>query len=320
MMIFVFLSGLLLLIAGAESLVRGASEIAARFNISPLIIGLTIVAFGTSSPELAVSVKAAFSNQADIAMGNVVGSNIFNVLFILGICSIISPLVISLQLIRIEAPLLVLVSLLLYYFSFDYLLGRVECGLLFLGFILYSLFLIVQVKTQKPKDLEPLPNLDSTITPQKKSPLILNVLFIVLGLIALYYGSEFLVSSAIKMARIFGVSESIIALTIVAAGTSLPEVVTSITASFRGERDIAVGNVLGSNLFNIMGVLGITGMLAPSGIAVNPQILNFDLPFMLVVAILCLPIFITGKMISRPEGIILFSLQVGYTGYLCLFS
>ncbi|TZG40245.1 calcium/sodium antiporter [Halomonas eurihalina] len=307
MMIFGFVAGLALLIVGAEVLVRGASRLALRMGISPLIIGLTVVAFGTSSPELAVSVKSALDDQAGIAMGNVVGSNIFNVLFILGVAALIVPLTVAPQLIRQDIPLMIGLSGLLLVLSLDGLLGRLDSLLLVACLAAYLLFLFLHNRREAPP-------------PSKKSntPLPLNLFMVLGGLALLVLGSHWFVGASVEMAARLGISEQVIGLTIVAAGTSLPEVVTSLIAALRGERDIAVGNVVGSNIFNILGVLGLSGLLAPSGIGVSAAMLGFDMPVMIAVALACLPICLTGGTINRWEGGVLLGYYLAYTAYLVL--
>ncbi|TDR51297.1 cation:H+ antiporter [Halomonas ventosae] len=311
MTLLLFVAGLLLLILGAEGLVRGATRLATRVGMSPLIIGLTVVAFGTSSPELAVSLKAALDDQAGIAIGNVVGSNIFNVLFILGVSALIVPLVVAQQLIRFDIPLMVGLSLAVLLLAMDGGVSRLDGGLLVAGLGGYLVFLFRQ--NAKAPSAESAPEGESA-----PASLGINLLYVGVGLAMLVLGSRWLVEGAVSFAQALGVSEQVIGLTIIAAGTSLPEVVTSIIAALRGERDIAVGNVVGSNVFNILGVLGLTGLLAPSGIAVSDAMLGFDIPVMIVVALACLPICFTGGVINRWEGGVLLAYYLAYTLYLIL--
>lgn len=317
MAIVLFFVGLAALIVGAQALVRGASSLAAVFGISPLVIGLTVVAFGTSSPELAVSVGAALSGQANIALGNVIGSNIFNVLFILGVSALILPLVVSQQLIRLDVPLMILLSALVWLLAADGRLGGIDGSVLMIGLVIYTVFLVVlsrkQTSTAPAEPEHAVPHAKSG-----KFGWLKQVGLVVIGLALLVLGADWLVDAAVTFARYLGVSELVIALTIIAAGTSLPEVVTSIVAAWRGERDIAVGNVVGSNLFNIMGVLGLSAVLAPGGIDVASAVLRFDFAVMFVVALACLPIFFSGGRISRAEGALLLGYYVAYTLYLIL--
>jgi cation:H+ antiporter len=314
-----FIAGLALLIVGAEALVRGASRLASAVGISPLVIGLTVVAFGTSSPELAISIFSAVTGKPDIALGNVVGSNIFNVLFILGASAIIVPLLVSQQLVRLDVPLMIVVSFLMVIMGYDGNIGRIEGLLLVAIGVAYTIF-IIKKSYQDNKAANN--NEGSEQTSESKSSgignLPVNLGFIIVGLVMLVFGSRFLVDSAITIAGAMGVSQLIIGLTIIAAGTSLPEVATSIMASIRGERDIAVGNVVGSNIFNILFVLGLSSIVAPNGLSVTPSIMGFDLPVMIAVAIACLPIFFTGNLIARWEGFVFLGYYLAYTLYLIL--
>jgi len=317
MAIFLFIVGLAFLIVGAEALVRGASRLATILGISPLVIGLTVVAFGTSSPELAVSIKSALSGQASIAVGNVVGSNIFNVLFILGLSAMIVPLVVAQQLVRLDVPLMIALSILVLVLSLDENLSRGNGLLLVAGLVVYFWFLIYQSRREsagvKEEHAKKFGNDGSAKTSRLK-----DIGMIAGGLALLVIGSRWLVDSAVDFARYLGVSELVVGLTIVAAGTPLPEVVTSVVAALRGERDIAVGNVVGSNLFNLMGVLGLASVVAPAGMAVSPAVIGFDLPVMIAVALVCLPMFFTRGVISRQEGTLLLGYYVAYTLYLVL--
>ncbi len=311
-----FVLGLGLLVAGAETLVRGASKLAAAAGISPLVVGLTIVAFGTSSPELAVSVQSSWRGQGDLALGNVVGSNIFNVLFILGVSALVTPLIVARQVIRQEVPVMILASVLLLVIAMDGRIGRLDAAVLAALLLGYTVFLVVQSRAQSrmdgddEADVQPAAGWDRHWT--------IQVALVLGGLGLLVLGSGRLVNAAIDFARAFGVSELVIGLTIVAAGTSMPEVATSVMASIRGHRDIAVGNVIGSNVFNILGVLGISGLVAPGFLEVAPTALAFDLPVMVAVAFLCLPIFFTGSVITRGEGALFLACYVAYTIFLIL--
>ena len=317
---FTFLGGLVFLIVGAELLVRGASRLAAFLGIAPLVIGLTVVAFGTSSPELAVSLISSLRGSADIALGNVVGSNIFNILFILGISAAIRPLLISIQLIRIDVPLMILVSALLFLFGLNGVLEQLESGILFVGLISYIIFLFLEAKKEKLiTGIKPAA--DHSEKQQKNLfQWVINVGFIIFGLILLILGSQFLVNSAVVLAQKLGISELVIGLTIIAAGTSLPEVATSVMASIKGEQDIAVGNIIGSNIFNILAVLGLSGLVSSGGIQISTAALRFDIPVMLAISVACLPIFFTDGKISRWEGFLFFGYYLAYVVYLLLLS
>jgi cation:H+ antiporter len=316
--LLLFVLGLGLLIGGAELLVRGASGLAARVGISPLVIGLTVVAFGTSSPELAVSVGSAWSGDADIALGNVIGSNIFNVLFILGLAALITPLVVAQQLIRLDVPLMIGATVLLLLFALDGAISRLDGALLAGGVVAYTWFLIWQSRRETSKTV--LSEYDEAFgaDPRPATAWPLQAGAVIAGLGLLVLGSRWLVGGAIELASAIGVSDLIVGLTIVAAGTSLPEVATSVIASLRGERDIAVGNVVGSSIFNILAVLGLSSLVSPDGIAVAPAMVTFDIPVAIAVAVACLPIFLTGHLIARWEGALFLAYYVAYTLYLVL--
>lgn len=304
--------GLVLLVVGADVLVRGAARLAANLGIPSLVIGLTVVAFGTSAPELAVSVKAAYSGQAELAIANVVGSNIFNVLFILGVAAIISPLIVSQQLIRQDVPIMIGVSLVAVLMVLDGQIGRVEAAALATGLVVYTVFLFYQGRKQGVAVADgEVGEMLSVETPVWK-----NILLVIGGLILLVIGARWLVQSAVEIASAWGVSEAVIGLTIVAAGTSLPEVMTSIVATLKGERDIAIGNVVGSNIFNILCVLGISGLVSPTPLLAGAQMAQIDIPVMLAVAALCAPLFFTGAILSRIEGALFLVLYVAYVWFL----
>jgi cation:H+ antiporter len=318
MVILKLIIGLVLLIAGAEVLVKGASRIAAAMKISPLVIGLTIVAFGTSSPELAVSVMSSLKGQGAIALGNVVGSNIFNVLFILGLSALIAPLIVAKQLIKLDVPIMIGVSLLVLLFAMNGSIGLLEGILLVLIGLLYVGFLLVQSrKEQKTQGTDEFEKEYGAVNAKSKG-MWSNIVFVAAGLAMLIYGSDFLVKSAVVIASSLGVSELVIGLTIIAVGTSLPEVATSVIASLRGEREIAVGNVVGSNIFNLLFILGIASIFSPGGVSVQQSAINFDIPVMTAVAFACLPIFFTGLKIERWEGFIFLGYYIAYTVYVVL--
>ncbi|OSZ67346.1 calcium/sodium antiporter [Hydrogenophaga sp. IBVHS2] len=319
MNILLFLAGLVGLIAGAELLVRGASRLALSFGISPLVVGLTIVAFGTSSPEVAVSVGAALDGQTDLALGNVVGSNIFNVLFILGVSALITPLVVNIQLIRQEVPIMIGASIILLLVCLDGRIGFMD-GLLLCGLMVaYTAFLIVQSRreSQAARD-EYAAEVQPAASGAWDARLPVQLLLIAVGLGLLVLGSEALVTASIAFAKALGVSDLVIGLTIVAAGTSMPEVATSIMAAIKGERDIAVGNVVGSNTFNILGCLGIASVVSPAGLGVPSSLLALDMWVMLATALACLPVFLTGREIARWEGAVFLAYYAAYVAWLIL--
>jgi cation:H+ antiporter len=306
--------GLILLVAGAELLVRGSSRLAVAAGIPPLIIGLTVVAYGTSAPELAVSMVATLDGQSSIALGNVVGSNIFNILCILGLSAMIVPLTISAQLVRLDVPIMIITSLVLMLIGWNGRVGRVEGVLLFVSAIIYTILLVRLGRR------DPTVQAQRAINPERTPPLHLAANFgiALFGLALLIWGSQRLVDGAIVIARELGVSELVIGLTIVAAGTSLPELATSTIAAIRRERDIAVGNLVGSNIFNILVILGATAAIAPQGVEVSSAARAFDIPVMVAVAVACLPIFFTGCRISRWEGVLFFFYYIAYVVYVLL--
>jgi cation:H+ antiporter len=309
--------GLVLLIVGAELLVRGASRLAAAVGISPLIIGLTVVAFGTSAPEMVVSVQSSLNGNPNLALGNVLGSNIFNVLFILGCSAIITPLIVSQQLIRLDVPIMVGVSALTWVFALNGAIDRWEGVILFLMIIAYTVF-SVYMSRRESKAVQDEYAEAFGVPEAKRSTLPINLLLVVAGLGALVLGSRWLIDSAITFAEVLGISDLVIGLTLVAAGTSMPEVATSIMASIKGERDIAIGNVVGSNIFNLMAVLGLSAAVSPVGVNVAPSALAVDIPVMVAIAAVCLPIFFTGNRLSRWEGLLFLGYYVAYTVYLIL--
>jgi cation:H+ antiporter len=319
-MILLFLGGLALLIIGADLLVYGASRFGAAIGISPLVVGLTIVAFGTSSPEMAVSARAALTGHPDLIIGTNLGSTIFNILFILGLCAMIAPLVVAQRLVWFEVPIMIGSNLLLFALCVDGKINRLEALLLFCSFIAYTVFAIHQSRKDSNSIVEEYAAAFPSNTSKKVKALDIGIqlLFILLGLGLCILGSGWLLDSSVIFARALGVSELVIGMTIVGASTSLPEVATSVMATIRGQRDIAIGNVVGSNIFNILCIIGLAGILAPDGIAVAPSVLQFDLPVTIASCVACLPIFFTGHQISRWEGMLFFAYYIAYTIYMVL--
>ncbi|AFY70088.1 Na+/Ca+ antiporter, CaCA family [Thalassoporum mexicanum PCC 7367] len=369
--IILFIAGFVLLVVGAEFLVKGAGSIARVLGISSLVVALTVVAYGTSAPEVAVSVSSTFNGYSNLAIGNVVGSNIANVLLVLGISATVAPLAVSKQLVRLDVPLMIALSLLLLFMGLDGKINRLDGAVLCLGAVAYTAFtLYYSFRQRQPhaseaseaseveeaeksenigsetsehgvQDLQGEPANSRLVQPSKLAgePVIypgavraamrryrfklLSRLgkylgFVVVGLLCLVLGSRWLVNGAIAFAQQIGVDELVIGLTIVAVGTSLPEIATALAASLRGEKDIAVGNVVGSNIFNILLVLGICSIITPNGITVSQPALTFDIPVMIAVAIAALPIFFSGYKIERWEGILFLAYYIAYTLYLFL--
>jgi cation:H+ antiporter len=312
---FLLACGLLALVAGAELLVRGAATLASRLGISPLVVGLTVVGFGTSSPEIAVSLSAVVDGQPDLALGNAVGSNSFNVLFILGLSAVVRPLLVQQKLVRIEVPLIILAGVVLWLMLSDDVLGRLDGFILLAGILGYTAFAIRNARHEAP---EVEAEYDAVPGTTKRGQVAVALAFVVAGVALTVLGAHWLVEGAVTIAQSLGVGELVIGLTIVAAGTSLPELATSVVAAFRGQQDIAVGNILGSNLFNILGVLGLAGVAASNGLPASPALMAFDLPVMIAVSVACLPILFTGYRIDRWEGGLFLLVYAAYIAYLLL--
>jgi cation:H+ antiporter len=310
-------AGLILLIAGGEALVRGAGTLASRAGISPLVIGLVVVSAATSAPELAVTFGAVLGGEPDLAVGNVVGSNIVNILLILGLSAVISPLLIKRQLIRFDMPVMVGISILLLVVSLDGNISILDGILLFASLVLHT---VISINLGRKEVVDPTAKPDTMPLNSKPVPLWLAVLLLAVGIALLVFGAQFLVTGAVSIATSLGVSSLVIGLTVVAIGTSLPELATSIIAIIRGETDMAVGNVVGSNIFNIGMVLGLPAILFGEGIPVAPAAISIDLPLMLATAVALLPIAFTGFMVKRWEGGLFVILYVSYTLYLVLAS
>jgi cation:H+ antiporter len=300
--------GLGVLTVGADVLVKGASRLAQSFGVPALVIGLTVVAYGTSAPEMAVSARAAFTGESEIALGNVVGSNIANILLILGLCGLVAPLVVHSQIIKLEVPIMVALSALLYFLSMDGTISRWD-GLIFLALaITYTVLTIRRGRREGISDSSGVKQSFSKTTET------VRCLF---GLAMLVFGADIFVDGAVSIARAFGISELVIGLTIVAVGTSMPEIMTSIVASMRGERDIAVGNVVGSNIFNILGVLGLSATVKE--ITVPVEAIGFDIPVMMLTAVLCVPFFVGATLTRWRAGLFLASFLF-YVTYLIFKS
>ena len=292
---------LLLLFFGAEGLVRGSASLALRSGLSPLLVGLTVVAFGTSSPEMVVSVQAALSQQGDISVGNVIGSNSFNIAFILGLTALVCPIPVNAQVVRVDGPIALLVALLIVYMLLDDTIGRVEGALLFTGIFAYVWMNVVQARRGTPIPIGAGPG---EALPGVSSHWAIDTALILAGLGLLVWGSQLLVAHAVTVAQAFGVSEAVIGLTIVAAGTSMPELATSLVAAIRKQPDIAIGNIVGSNIFNILGILGLAALVAPLH---APGVSTLDYAAMSLFTVLLLPLLYRGRLLHRVEGAVLLS-------------
>ena len=310
MIAILILGGLVLLFFGADWLVKGAVTMALHLGLSPLIVGLTVVALGTSLPEALVSVQASLDNQGGIALGNVIGSNILNIALILGLSALIQPLKVDSHLVKADVPLLVGASFLLMVLLEDFHISRIEGALLLLGIVFYVCGNIMTVKRTSPEE-DKIEGMEIPEDPSKN--LLRHIGLLVLGLIALALGSNFLVSGAVDLARIWGLSEALIGLTIVSIGTGTPELATALMAAYRKTADIAIGNAVGSNLFNIMFVVGLAGLVAPmDATGINSS----DLYVMFGLTILLLPTVWTGLVLDRKEGFLFVAIYVAYIYYL----
>ena len=305
------LCGLALLVAGAELLVRCAVRMAANLKVRPLLIGLTLVAVGSSAPQLTVSLQAALNDTADIAVGSVIGSNIFNILVTLGLSALIIPLRVSRQLVCLDIPLMILASGLVFALALNKQLDRLD-GVVLLGGLLVYLALLLR-QSRHSGHHHPRHDLPRTSW-------LHNLVLMLAALLLLGLAGHLLLGAAVTLATELGLSERIIGLTIIAVSTSLPQLATSLIAAFRGQREIAVGNVIGSNVFNLLGVLGLTALVAPAPLSVSPNALAFDLPVMLGVAALCLPVFYTGYRVTRAEGLLFLGLYLAYGLHVVSFT
>lgn len=308
MMYLWLIMGLAVLVAGGEFLVRGAVGIAKKAHISTLVIGMTVISFGTSAPELFVSIGSALDGNPDIAIGNVVGSNIANIALVLGITVLIFPVVVDRNSKIIDWPMMMGATLLFFLFSYDLVIELWEGAILF-GILLVFTFLLIRGSRRKTKkELAELEDNDEIASVKDKIGL--SILFTLIGLVGLYFGAEWLIKGAVEIAQSFGMEERVIAVTVVAFGTSVPELVTSAVAAIKKETDISIGNLIGSNIFNIMAVIGVTALVKP--IAVDEQILNYDMWWMIAIALALLPMLLIGKKVGRLKGVMLFSSYVVY--------
>ncbi|QIH11756.1 MULTISPECIES: calcium/sodium antiporter [unclassified Pseudomonas] len=308
------ISGLLMLIAGAELLVRAAVRLVARLHVRPLLIGLTIVAFGSSAPQMAISLQATLGGSTDIAVGSVIGSSIFNILVTLGLSALIIPLRVSRQLVRLDIPLMIGASLLVFALAYNEHLTPLDGAVLLAALVLY-LGLLLRQSRHSTRLHAPEPS-----GRRKAAPWFSSLLLILLGLGLLVFAGHLLLGAAVTVADDLGLSERVMGLTVIAISASLPQLATSLLAALRGQRDIAVGNVIGSNLFNLLGVLGFTALVAPTPLSVSPNALDFDLPVLLGVALLCLPVFYSGYRVTRAEGLLFLGLYLAYGLHVMSFT
>jgi cation:H+ antiporter len=318
----VFVAGLTVLVFGAELLLRGATRIAAMLGIKPILIGLTVVSVGTSAPELAVGITAVFEGKGGLAVGNIAGTNIFNILFILGLSAAIRPLPLQLQAIKLDVPVMIASAVGLYLMALDGVLNRLEGTILVAAAIAYTATLI---RWSKRENAETKQEFAEEFSPEALGAKrgfahgAWNTLLLVSGMGLTVLGADLMVGGAVSIAQMFGVSDAIIGLTIVAVGTSAPELATTVVATLKDERDVAVGNLIGSSISNILVILGLTCIAAPRGIDVSEDVLRIDLPLAAAVAIACYPVFRSDQQVSRREGIVFFLIYLAYMTALIVF-
>ena len=305
-----FVAGLISLIGGAELIVRYISKLAIKIGVSKLVIALTVVAFGTSAPELAVSIQASVDGQTDLMLGNIVGSNISNTLLILGLSALFIPLKVHKKLIKKDVPIMLGITVLIFVLSLNGFLSFWD------SFLLVGLLLIYLIYLSRKKGHADIPDIGAN--KEDGGNLLVNALFSLLGFVLLVSGARWLIDSSLIFAEMAGISELIIGLSVVAIGTSLPEIVTSLVAAMKGERDIAVGSVVGSNILNLLAVLGLSGLFATESIPVQQSLLNFDFLVLIAATIACIPIFYTGHKIVRWEGALFLFFYFAYLFYLFL--
>jgi cation:H+ antiporter len=316
-----FILGLIALVIGAEVMVRGSAKVAARWGISPILIGLTVVSIGTSLPELAVGVVAASEGSGALAVGNIAGTNVVNLLLILGLSALILPLAMQMRTLRFELPVMAGAAVLMWALAADGTLSRLDGAVLVLGAIVYTGALIRATRRESrvvvgefaqayPADAP------GEVESNERRPMALHVAMMLGGIAVVVIGADWLVNGAVGMARGFGVSDALIGLTVVAIGTSAPELVTTVVSTLRGERDIAIGNLLGSSIYNILLILGVTALVPAHGLLLPDSLVRIDIPIMVAVALICVPIFISGRRVSRGEGAAMVAAYLIYLGYL----
>lgn len=317
----VFAGGLVVIVVGAELVLRGATRIAAMMGVKPILIGLTVVAVGTSAPELAIGVTAALEDKGPLAVGNIAGTNMFNILFIFGLSAAIRPLPLHLQSIRVDVPVMAASAIVLFAMALDGVLSRTEGVILLVGAAVYTVVLIRMSRRESgamKREFAEEFSRKALGAERGARRGAWNAALLLVGIGATVLGADLMVAGAVDLARAFGVSQAIIGLTIVAIGTSAPELATTVVATLRDDRDVAVGNLIGSSISNILVILGVTCLAAPNGIDVSPDVLRIDLPLAAAVAIACWPVFHSGRKVSRPEGVAFVTAYVVYLTALIL--
>ncbi|MGB3386358.1 MAG: calcium/sodium antiporter [Pseudaminobacter sp.] len=309
--------GLAALVGGAELLVRAGSRLAALIGIPPILIGLTVVAVGTSTPELAVGIDAALQGKGSLAVGNIAGTNIFNILFILGLSAAFLPLAMEMRTLRFDLPVMTVAACALLAMAWNGILTRVEGAILVGAAIIYTAAVIGWARREsRAVRLDFAKEYAIPASRRENGKVASHLAGLGIGIVVIVVGAEWLVDGAVELARIMGVSDAFIGLTVVAIGTSAPELVTTVISTLRQERDIAVGNLLGSSIYNILLILGITTLVQSQGIEVEPVLIYVDLPVMVATTIVCVPIFISGRRITRLEGMVFVGAYIAYLTYL----
>ena len=314
-----FLAGLVVVIVGAEFIVRGGSRVAALLGVSPMILGLTVVAIGTSTPELAVGLTASAEGSGGLAVGNIAGTNIVNILFILGLSAWIMPLKVQLLSLKLDLPVMVVSALALLWMAWDGVLSRQEGALMVGASVAYT---VAMVRLSRRESLPIQQEFSREYSAKNILPRVatlqgtVSVLMLAAGIVVVVVGAELLVSGAVDIAQSLGVSDAVVGLTIVAIGTSAPELATTIMSTLKNERDIAIGNLIGSSTYNILFILGATCLATPGGVPVEASLLHVDLPLAALVALLCVPVFATDRLISRKEGAFFVTSYAVYLGTL----
>ena len=310
---FLIVGGLLALVVGAEVLVRGGSGLAAWLGIRPMVVGLTVVSLGTSVPELAVGIDAAVTGSPGLAVGNIVGTNLVNVLLILGLSALLIPVVFQHQTLVFDLPAMTVAALALLLLSLDGTLTRVDGLLLLAGAVAYT-WALLRLSRRDAAEEPATAGVDDKPPPRP----LRHAIALLVGMGVIVLGADLLVEGAVSGAEQLGISEAVIGLTVVAIGTSAPELVTTLLSTYRGDREIAIGNLLGSSIYNIVFVLGLTVLVAPRGVPVPDEVLTADLLLMTAVAVVCVPVFVSGARINRVEGGLFVGAYVAYLVWLVL--
>jgi len=323
--VLLFLGGLVIVVLGAEMLLRGATRIASMLGVSPIIIGLTVVSVGTSAPELAVGLTAAHEGRGPLAVGNIAGTNIVNILLILGLSAAIRPLPTRSLSVRLDVPVMIATAGVLFIMALDGVLDRTEGLGLLLAAVVYTVALVMLSRQEDSSTRLEFRDALAGQAPPSRHPTgggawVWNAVLLVTGMALAVLGAELLVAGAVALAKAYGVSDAFIGLTIVAIGTSAPELVTTLISTARNDRDVAIGNLIGSSIYNVLVILGLTMLAAPaSGVDVSAEVLWIDLPLAALVAIVCLPVFRSDRMVSRREGVGFVLAYVAYLGSLMLW-